>query len=305
MITTIDALLKTEAYKKNGIIYPHPKDLIMRAFVDKLTNSGLTIEVPQVTVDKEGGAGTEEHTDVITWGRGLVVIPTKFENEELGLKQVFGIIWSYDTSKPVIKLFHGAQVRACMNLMVSAEEVKEIPMGISFKSDVTNKEREKIVRRKFEDVEELVAERMEEWIASAEAKFTELVATVNLLKSFTLPTLTNLYSKDRDYDLNPKSGLKLESVIGILYLHDVVRGQFDYSTFNYAFQLLYDDRIFHENKALYNRANVDGPITLWHIHNAMTQRLTDGRVDIDFIANKSYYITKLLLNITNYKYAEV
>jgi hypothetical protein len=298
---TIEELFKTDSYKRNGIIYPHPMDLINRAFIDPLLSSTLEVSEISVNVDKEGGAGTEEHNDVVTWGRGLVLAETKHNNEKYDLRQVFGIIWAYDTTKPIIKIFHGATVKACMNLMVAADEIKELNLGISLKLTMTNKEKEKVIRRKFEDVEEIVADTVKEYIDNSDKYFNKVLDVVVALDTTILPVETEVFAKERNYTLHPvESKVSIEKAIGIMYLHDVIRGTFDYSTFNFAFQLMYDSRILHINKGMYSQDFTNSEVSLWTIHNAMTQRISDGRVDVDLFANKSLEVTKLLMNLKQY-----
>ena len=49
----------------------------------------------------------------------------------------------------------------------------------------------------------------------------------------------------------------------------------------------------HDNKSLYK---FDGDtVNLWQLYNAFTQRITDGKIDIDQLPNKTLAVTNMLM----------
>jgi len=274
--TTLEKLFETEAYKRNKLIYPHPKDLC-KPFVDRVQDMLGEIPIVEITtqVDKESGAGLENGEDIKSYGRGLITI--RFGEEQIGLRATIGLTWAYDITKPFIKVFFGATASACTNLCIfGASNIVQRQFPSIRTRDELQKEREWLMACK--NMVDHTLFMTEDLMKNHVDEFNEIVRLIGILKN------TDIDNEDI-YDF-----------IGRLYLEEVIIGNFDYSTFNEANRLLFKVDHGHENKMLYavNRAE-DEDLNLWKLYGALTQRLTDGMVEINSVADKTLEISNMIL----------
>lgn len=290
---TIAKLLESEAYKNNGRAFPHPADLL-REFNEIVLRHSPTAELLVLMVDKQGGARTEDGTEIDTWGRGLIqyTLPSPDSDKASSI----GLIWSYDTSKQAIKIFRGVNVFACTNYMVcGAEDIYErIFKKTGGKSE---KEVAKAWSREIEDVMDAVSDKTEEYMENMLDYYNKSTALINSFKSSVYENRIidegkTTEHKEEVVDLSV-SLPEITNLIGELYITNVICGEFDYSTFNEGCRLIFNDKHLHNNKSLYRLT--DNKLTLWQLYNSFTQRLTDGKVDIDQLPNKTLEITNMLI----------
>lgn len=116
---TLDQLYEGKTFVRDsgGFDFKHYKEYVA-PFVDKIQKrvSDATFEVTAVT----GGTNKDEDTQKlnISYGRFLVTarMPKAYDTEEAGSK--IGMIVALDNQKPVMKVFSGKDVFACMNLTI-------------------------------------------------------------------------------------------------------------------------------------------------------------------------------------------
>lgn len=268
---THDQLLLTDAYKKDSRIFFHPSELIDK-FIEDITTE-YPNSIVNIQVDKEGGAGTEDKKDIVTYGRGLVSIDIN-DIKDSHYCATIGIIWAYDTSKEVIKLYRGINTFACTNLMISgADDVKVISLTTSAKGEPAV--REKIWKRKKEDAMEVIDATLETYLETIEDNFKDNIKIVNFLRSKQVDTTA------------------VDAFIGKTFIDEVICGKFDYSTFNEGCRLLFLRDHPHINRALYFIGR-DNNLTMINFYGALTQRITDDKTAIDWITDKTIEVTDLI-----------
>ena len=116
---TLDELYEAKTYVRDsgGFDFKHYREYVA-PFVDKVTSriSDATFEVSAVV----GAVNKDEETEALntSYGRFLVTarMPKAYNTEEAGSK--IGMIVALDNQKPVMKVFSGKDVFACMNLTI-------------------------------------------------------------------------------------------------------------------------------------------------------------------------------------------
>jgi len=281
-IISLDELYATESYKNNGKIFPHPKEFI--AEFAKIVEDKFEVQGQCLRVDKEGGAGTEDDENILTYGRGLLQYVLPSGSDAVGM--TIGLIWSYDTSKWAVKVFRGVNVFACTNYMVAGAE--DIYEKLFRKTKGKGREGNLLWKHECEIVTSNILDKTDEYVATMLDMYNRTISFIKLLKE-------TIYK-----------GKEIEILIGSLYINDVIKGVFDYSTFSEGCRLIFNDKYLHGNKSLYELVKEDG-LSLWQLYNALTQRITDGgTIPIDGIPNKTLEITNLLEKeiITNVDFEE-
>lgn len=108
---------KTYVRESGGFDFKHAKEYVA-PFIEKITNriSDATFDITAVT----GAINKDEDTQAlnVSYGRFLVTahLPPAYETEEAFSK--IGMIVALDNQKPVMKVFSGKDVKACMNLTI-------------------------------------------------------------------------------------------------------------------------------------------------------------------------------------------
>ncbi len=110
-------LLESKIYVKDGsaMSFKSPAEYI-NPFLDrvsKLTNS-FEVEGIKSAINKN----EEDNTENVSYGRFLIeaVLPSQFDVEDCISK--IGLIVALDNQKPLMKVYSGKDVRACMNLTI-------------------------------------------------------------------------------------------------------------------------------------------------------------------------------------------
>lgn len=116
---TLEQLYEAKTFVRDsgGFDFKHYKEYVA-PFVEKVTNriSDATFEVAAVV----GAVNKDEDTEALntSYGRFLITarMPKAYDTPEAGSK--IGMIVALDNQKPVMKVFSGKDVFACMNLTI-------------------------------------------------------------------------------------------------------------------------------------------------------------------------------------------
>lgn len=116
---TVEQLFDSKTYvrESGGFDFKHAREYVM-PFVDKVKSriSDAEFDVTAVT----GAINKDEESEIlnISYGRFLVTarLPVAYDTEEASSK--IGMIVALDNQKPVMKVFSGKDVKACMNLTI-------------------------------------------------------------------------------------------------------------------------------------------------------------------------------------------
>lgn len=121
---SVDELRQSKVFVKegSGISFPSSKEFADR-FTDIFSDSEdivVQAQSPVVNAELEGKLN-------IAYPR--VMIEASYKPALPGFTPMFGMVYSLETAKPVIKVYSGYNVRACMNLHIfNAEKVFEQPI---------------------------------------------------------------------------------------------------------------------------------------------------------------------------------
>jgi len=281
-IITIEELYQLEGYKKDGFGFPHPKDIIPK-FIDIIKQISPSYDI-NIIVDREGGVITKDNINIKSYGRGIVTanLNQLVKDRSIVLMPTVGIIWAFDIVKPYVKMFSGVNATACTNLCIfMADDIKVKYLN---KPRVLDKDGDRKWDRTCRDVVDDILYNIEDEIQLIKSKLEKYLHIYDLL------TRTEI------------SGDDVEKLIGTMYINEVIRGNFDYSTFNEGCRIVFDDNYHHPNKKLYQlnsfldeEETVIPVLNLWKFYGALTQRITDGAVEINDIPDKTLHIGKVIL----------
>jgi hypothetical protein len=274
-------LYATEAYKKSGLIYPHPKQLLtmFKDTISACMGSFKTTGDIKVTVDKESGVGLVDGKDLKAYARGILRL--NFVGSSDTIIPTVGLIWAYDISSPFIKVFSGVNAVACTNLCIfRANDIRSrFLKGVRVRDE---KEREREWNIQCSSLLSAVGYMLEDLMEDLVGAYNETLDKISALKSKVIP-------KHKHYDL-----------VGRIYIEDVIKGVLDYSTFNEAMRLIFNMSYMHENQILYTVTGEE-ELTLWRLYGALTQRITDGGVELDAIPDKTLIISETIDKYLDYE----
>lgn len=293
IVKTLEELKLVHAYKHGHYAFPHPKDILIE-FTNRLDKAGYVYHL-SIKVDKEGGAKLDDDTNIETWGRGFVIarIYAKKTSEilpsgepavvpvgnESYLPSV-GISWAFDITKKVMKVFRGVNTSACTNLAIfNVEDVYIRTFGKPRGVDKIEKERS--WNRLCRDLTEDLLIKVDEYIAGLEENFNTNIGIIEKLNS-------KFYRSEEIYTL-----------IGKLYTEFAIVDKFDITTFNEGCRLIFNGNYDHPLKELYALGTdtlSDEPVlSLLTLYQAFTQRITDDKVELDYIDEKTLEVSQMLL----------
>lgn len=282
-VVEIEDLKQTDAFRKNGYVYPHPHDLITKV-VDKIEEVYNDQVRLYCVVDAEGGARLPGGQEVITYGKGYFVtrISNFLQDNRFGLVPNIGLLWSYDGSKQFIKVFAGATVSACTNLCIWADE-HIVTKSFTKPKGSTDLERKRNWERQCRDITEDVVYKVEDYMNEVENVLTKINESLHKLDSVII--------KNDD----------IAKLMGAIYINEIVNGTFDYYLYSEASKLMFNEKHNHENSNLYAYSTTfddqDVPstfTTLYKVYGALTQRITDLKVNVDLIPDKTIEVAKML-----------
>lgn len=275
---TFEEMNVLEGYKKDGLGFPHPSEILFRftKVVNKLGENELLIKV-----DKEGGAITQDHQDIKSYGRGVITATFDGMISAMAIP-VIGIIWAYDITKPYLKMFFGLNATACTNLMVFG--VEDIKIKYLNKPRKNDKEGLRKWDRSCRDAVDDIIYAIEDLIENISSRIEEYGKII------------------RTFQTTLVKGEEITKFIGNIYINEVINGNFDYSTFNEGCRLTFDDNYQHPNKKLYEPQiiiDTNGEqimeLSMYQFYGALTQRITDGGIEINDVPDKTLRVGKTIL----------
>jgi hypothetical protein len=284
---TYDALLETDALVKKNNRFLSPKELV-HGFIDivgtseMFKTSGSKFMEVDVSDEITLRSTLDSDSQLITYQKGMVRM---LSNVDLGTlydtsrfpqsSYTVGIIWAYTGKIPIIKVFRGSNVMACMNLLIiGADDITTIKLK-PIPGDGIDRKNSVIWNRNIEDaiIElEYIGER---YLAESNNHVTDLVTFQN-----------KLY----DTVLDEQS---IREIIADLVIANYELNLINSYTFSFGLSAMLDPNQPNKIYQLYNLKE-EGNNRLWNVYNAFTQHLSSHKTEIDSKPEKTLGITTLI-----------
>lgn len=185
---SVEEVMGTKTFvKENSAVNFLKPDEYIQPFLDNLAEGDFKGEI-KVKTSEEIVNANEDHTKNISYARvnveaiALDSIKLDDNGHEYELKSIVGMVYALDIGKPLIKVYTGAEVSACTNLMIfNPDFVYQQDLTGNFKS---------------------VFDKVETYVKTHKIRFDEIIDIINKMKS-------NLY---RPLELNETLGYLLRNV---------------------------------------------------------------------------------------------
>jgi hypothetical protein len=274
-------LLQTDAWVNQNRTYPSPGQL-SNWFLNELKLNDMFTENCNINAevsDKIQLAPTNGGQGLTSFQKGLVSIISPFgiSNDSILPESNYtvGIIWSYSGKQPIIKVYRGTNVMACMNMMIlNADDIKVLKIKAPTKgSDTRRKEVE--WNRAVEDLRFALEDTSHEFNNDIE----------NSVKDQHRFQMT-LFNEKLDEQ-------QVKNVIADLNIINYELELVNTYTFNFGMAAMLspnqNGRIFQ----LYN-LHEEGNNRMWNVYNAFTQHLSSHKTEIDTKPEKVLGVTNLI-----------
>lgn len=236
-VFTLDEVLQGKRTKIKGKDFFKPADYI-EPFLDRMSkytnNFTVKVKMPdQITFTDDGNLITED----LTFNRVNIeaVLPNDYAFE--GHTQVIGMVYGLDVTKPVCKLYSGAERSACTNLCVFS------PNGL--------------VIQEIQPMEALDYEPIEKLMNRTE----------NISK--TLKMLSHTTFQNNDMNVNESLGRWIRNAMNMNYSSGYGKVKIATSTVLDAYKDLFED----EESDYYTGVN---DCSMFNVYNAFTQQITNN-----------------------------
>lgn len=274
-------LLQSDAWVNDKKRYPSPSQL-SNWFLNPIRQHDIFAGAGNLNAEVSDKVELKAHDSndtLLTYQKGMVSLISPFPIIKDTLipeaNYTIGIIWSYVGKVPIIKVYRGANVMACTNMLImGADDVKTLKLPTSSKS-VTGRRAEVQWQRTIEDLE-----------LSLEDVAREYQNEINNSKSELLEFQTELYHNELDEQ-------QMKNVIADMTILNYELELVNTYTWNFGMSALLSPNQNHRIYQMYNLKE-DGNNRMWTIYNAFTQHLTTHKTEIDSKPEKVLGVTNLI-----------
>lgn len=276
-------LLQSDALVQKDRRYPSPSDLrgwFLYKLFDTGNFDGTSVRAEAADQLQITSNDTVENSNaLVTYRKGLMQIDAFNHLDRSGdipaSKYTTGIIWAYGNRTAQIKVYTGANIMACMNMMVlNADAINTFKLTLPSGNGQSRR-----AQLEWEHSVEMLKLDLDDFAKSINKNLPHDITKIQQYQDM----LFNERIEDKDV---PK-------LIGDLTMANIELDLVNSYTFNFGIRAMLDSSQPHDIYRLYNLKE-DGNNRMWNVYNAFTQHLNTHKVEIDTKPEKVLGVTTLL-----------
>lgn len=274
-------LLQTDAWVNNDRRYPSPSQL-SEWFLGQMRNHDMFATVGNLNAevsDKVELKANGSEDKLLTYQKGMVSLVSPFSLTKDSIlpeaNYTVGIIWSYVGKTPIIKVYRGANVMACTNMLImGADDVKTLKLKPISKG-ITGRRAEVQWERTIEDLELSLEDTARDYQNELDVSHSDLVRFQSELFNNTLDEQ------------------QMKNVIADMTMLNYEFEFVNTYTWNFGMAAMLSPNQNHRIYQMYNLKE-EGNNRMWTIYNAFTQHLSTHKTEIDSKPEKVLGVTNLI-----------